>query len=354
MREKQILRQEGATGSTNAQAGRDLVVVQGFSPEDVQAVIREVITANALQMRDVAATVADERISHFAEKFIARASDEPELVQATGDPDMQQAVIEAGLGFARSGDEHLADVLLDLLTDRAKEPPRTLLALVINDAVTVAPRVTDGELAILTLYWRLVHTVSQRVTTLDSLSAFVHGEIAPLVSAVPRGDASYLHLQSLGCAFVQITSVPFEQIWLSTYRGLFTTGFLQEDITTDLWQQLDESSLLIPCLRDASRWQIAALNEHYLREHLLGAPLEPRTEAIVELFNRSAMSPDEVLKALADIEPIMSEFAQLWSSTPLCSLRLSAVGMAIAHAHWRRMTGQETPLSIWISEAERS
>lgn len=168
MREKQILRQEGATGSTNAQAGRDLVVVQGFSPEDVQAVIREVITANALQMRDVAATVADERISHFAEKFIARASDEPELVQATGDPDMQQAVIEAGLGFARSGDEHLADVLLDLLTDRAKEPPRTLLALVINDAVTVAPRVTDGELAILTLYWRLVHTVSQRVTTLDS------------------------------------------------------------------------------------------------------------------------------------------------------------------------------------------
>jgi hypothetical protein len=78
--------------------------------------------------------------------------------------------------------------------------------------------------------------------------------------------------------------------------------------------------------------------------------LEPYTDAIVELFNRNAMTPEEVLQVLVDIDPTMSHLADTWTATPLCSLRLSAVGMAIAHAHWRQLTGNDAPLAEWISE----
>jgi hypothetical protein len=192
--------------------------------------------------------------------------------------------------------------------------------------------------------------VSHGVNSLDSLRTFVTNEIAALVSAIPRGEASYLHLLSLGCALVQITSVPFEHVWLTSYRGLFTQGFMPEEVAADLRGPLAAERLLIPSLRDASRQQIAALNERALREGLMRGSLEPYTDAIVELFNRNAMTPEEVLQVLVDIDPTMSHLADTWTATPLCSLRLSAVGMAIAHAHWRQLTGNDAPLAEWISE----
>lgn len=349
---RQKLSQAAGEDSTNAQAGRDVVINQGNSLSEVQDFVRDAIAANALEMRQVARDVVEERISTFSELLVERAESDPELVSATSDPDMQHALIDAGLGFARSGDEDMAGILIDLLADRSKEQPRSLLAVVINDAVTTAPRLTDGEIAILTVYWRLVHTVNNGVVSPESLAEFVRSDIAPLVPFIPRGDASYLHLQSLGCAVVQITSVTFPMVWTGTYGGLFTKGFTPEEVPAEIHQSLIESSLLIPNLRDTSRMQINALNEQVLRGNVQGSPAEPHADAIVNFMQSVAMQPEEVTNVLAEIDPSMRDLAEIWETTPLQSLRLSAVGMAVAHANWRHLTGATAPLSTWISETK--
>lgn len=344
------MKQASGDGSTSAQAGRDLIVVQGNSLSEVQEFVREAIAANALEMRKVAAEVFDERVGLFSEKLVERAVDNPELVSATSDPDMQSVLIDAGLGFARSGDEDLADILVDFLADRSKEEPRSLLAVVINDAVVTAPKLTDGEIAILTLYWRLVLTVNHAVNSPQALADFVRTDIVPLVPFLPRGEASYLHLQSLGCAIDQVMSAPFSTLWSSAYNALFTRGFAEADIPEDIYQAIMDSSLTMPHMRDPSLLQFSALNSEILSDMAKGTPAEVHLSEIDSFMQSRSMDAAEVETLLGEIDPRMVELAELWEVTPMKSLRLSAVGIAIAHANWRHLTGGTSPLSIWISD----
>lgn len=57
-----------------------------------------------------------------------------------------------------------------------------------------------------------------------------------------------------------------------------------------------------------------------------------------------------VIDALIEIGPCMRSLNDLWTTTPLPNILLTTVGIAIAHANYRRVTGVAAPLSIWISE----
>lgn len=352
-RDKPEMEQQGGPESTNVQALRDVVVVQGSSPEQVRDIVSEAIRANALQMRSVAAQVVEERIEHFSERLVQRlAREDAELTAATSDPDVQYAIVQAGIGYARTGDDDLAGVLVDLIADRARVETRSLLAVVIDDAVTVAPRLTDGELAILTLFWRLVHTQDQSLNDLDRLSQWVQREVAPLVPYLPRGDASYLHLQALGCANVQVTSIPFRDVWTKTYAGLFAEGFEDAEVPETLLESarsLDAPPLFISSLRDPARRQVNALNEEGF-DAVHGARLHETELPQAKALLARTLSDEKLLDALGAVDPAVRVLHDIWQSTPMQSLRLSAVGIAVAHANWRHLTGAGAPLSVWISE----
>lgn len=345
-----ILRQVGGDESTNAQASRDVVINQGSSPAEVREFIREAVSANALAMRQVAEDVVADRINYFSDQLTERAEHHPQLIAASSDPDMQHTLIEAGLGFARSGDEDVAGILIDLLADRADNPPRSLLALVLNDAVQVAPRLTDGEVAALTIHWRLLQTINNAVVSLEALAHFLQTDLVPLIPFLPRGDASYLHLQSLGCAVVQITEVSFDTPWTTTYRALFTRGFSDAEVPEELRPVLEQvPHLLMPCIRDGQRRQFRAINEDVLKEQAVGTPLEPYLVQAASLMQSNPLQGAELVDFLASLAPEMRTLSEMWGETPLKSLRLSAVGTAIAHSNWRHLTGAEAPLSTWIS-----
>lgn len=353
-RHRKEMKQEGGRESSNLQAGRDVIVVQGFSPAEVRDIVRDAIAANVMEMRALAAEVAQDRIDRFSDMLIDRlAQEDGQLVAAISDPDVQYAVVQAGVGYARTGDEDMAGVLVDLLADRARVETRSLLAVVIDDAVTVAPRLTDGEIAALTVYWRLAHTVNNAVTSLDALESWIRTELSPLVPYLPMGQASYLHLQALGCAVVQITEVDFRIPWVNTYGGLFTDGFAAEELPEAVQEAArhpEAVQLLIPALRDKNRWQINAMNSaaiEKLHGDKLGPDLVPEVKALLE---SRLMDEERIAKVLETIDPAMGRLREIWKSTPLKSLRLSAVGMAVAHANWRYLTGATAPLSIWINE----
>lgn len=346
------LEQSGGEASTNVQAVGDVHIHQGAGPAEVQRIVQDAIQANMLQMQAVAAETVETRIREFSERLSERLSvEDPESTASLANPDVQYAVVQAGIGYARTGDEDMASVLIDLLADRSRAETRSLLAVVIDDAVTVTPRLTDGEIAILTVFWCLVQVMDQRLRTIDTMNEWIRKEVAPLVKFLPRGEASYLHLQALGCANVQVTSIDFAKPWTAKFPGLFTNGFAEEDVPEILRQAAEhESRMFIPCLRDPSRLQVNALTAEEI-DRAFGDDLVPEVvEALKAQMNQGLLAGDELIEALAVADPGMRDLADIWQVSPLQSLRLSAVGVAVAHANWRRLTGNEAPLSIWISE----
>lgn len=349
------LEQAGGENSENYQSGGDQTINvynSGMSAKETLDLIEDAIRRNSFVYRSVAEDVFNNRIQEFTGKWYGRVRDEKdEILAATSDPDVQHTIIQAGVSYGRSGDENMADLLVDLLVDRAQAQGRSLLAVVINDAVAITPRLTDGEVAILTVAWRMLMTRSTRVNSLETLAEYVR-ELALFIPEVPRGGANYLHLQALGCGnTISFAQTDFAEVWLRAYGGLFSNGFTEDSIPAELLHLRGDGDMFIPCLRDPSKLQVKVQGIDVLDDILPGTPWEPYRAQLEDLMKLGQMSADEVVDTLADIAPEMGELSDIWQNTMLKSFNLTAVGIAIAHANFRLLTNDGSPLSTWIDES---
>jgi hypothetical protein len=60
------------------------------------------------------------------------------------------------------------------------------------------------------------------------------------------------------------------------------------------------------------------------------------------------MSQNDIKNLIIRDIPSMSKVFDSWDSSSLKNLELTGVGIAIAHANYRRKTGDTMDLSIWI------
>ena len=57
---------------------------------------------------------------------------------------------------------------------------------------------------------------------------------------------------------------------------------------------------------------------------------------------------NEIKTILLDAIPEMEKIFDVWNKSSFNQLELTSVGIAIAHANYRRKTGETMDLSIWI------
>jgi hypothetical protein len=138
-------------GGVAMQAGRDVVVHQGISAEQMT----EIMVAMGKQVAvfaDEARRIADERIAVFRHSILKRFA-EPNRAdpEAFKEPDFQYLLADAQEAVARSGDEAVRETLVDIVARRSLEKNRSRLALTLNDAATRAANLTQNEFAALLL-----------------------------------------------------------------------------------------------------------------------------------------------------------------------------------------------------------
>ena len=74
-------------------------------------------------------------------------------------------------------------------------------------------------------------------------------------------------------------------------------------------------------------------------------------EQYVAILQTHRASDNEIANRLVALDPMWLTLIGKWNSTPLKSLSLSSVGIAIAHSNWHRIhPDADLPLSIWIEE----
>ena len=67
-----------------------------------------------------------------------------------------------------------------------------------------------------------------------------------------------------------------------------------------------------------------------------------------QLFESSTKTENEVKDMLVDAIPEMERIFEVWGRSPFNQFELTSVGIAIAHANYRRKVGDTMDLSIWI------
>lgn len=347
---REVQRQDGGEGSTNYQAGQD-IHVHGLTVEEARIVALDVFRSNAVELAGTAQAVAAGRAMQVVEDFMAKIeADMPERAGKLSDPDVQNAVFEAQVGFARSGEEELKSTLVNLLGRRVNEDDRNLRSLALNEAIISAPKLTEQQRRGLAWVYYIRGSRPAPTQTVHDYFADLEGAVAALGVDIPRNSADYQHMEYVGVTALLLTELTFGAAIHSGAEGFFTRGFAENDSDPALLLRLRESQLVHQSVWDADLLQLSYSSDHDFEEIFTRSGFKADLETLMRVGTTGRMSTEEAADAIVEKIPGLAPIRDVWETVhngPK-SMRLSSVGLALANVYFVEATGHEMPLESWL------
>lgn len=251
--------------------------------------------------------------------------------------------------YARSGDEDLGELLVQLLVDRAKVQDRDLAQIVLNESLGVAPKLTPGQLDWLSLIFVLKYAGFGGVNDLSSLYGAFDTFIRPFLAGASRKESAYQHLEYAGAATHNAVKIEAPVLLTRNYPGLFRIGLTGLDLEEVGLSEEARSALIVPSRRNPALHQVNAATpgeiDSLCQRFGLGTN---EAEKLKNLQGRRPVPPAELRAELIAAMSWMAQLFELWDQTPIKNLTLTSVGIALAHANIKKRTGHDFDLSIWI------
>ncbi|WML79786.1 LPO_1073/Vpar_1526 family protein [Streptomyces sp. VNUA74] len=345
-RGKQV--QRAGNDSTNYQAQN--INIQGLTYSEAKEIALDVYRANALELSAIAQNTARKRAEELTESFFETLRERaPEAIESITDPDMQRSIFRAQEAYACSGDNDLSEVLVDMLADRAANPTRDLRQLTLNEAIQTASKLPAHHFTILGTLLIVAKTQFTAAVNVADLHGFLTRIVAPAAEGLHATDGDLRHLQYAGCLSIDLSEKPLTGIISQAYPGFFTKGFTLEQIEEP--HRTLKPPAIIPCLRDSSKLQVGAMNNEVLMQKLIPElGLEEHSNELQRLMSINLMPGGEIEEEVASLHPSLRNLVNVWGSTAIRQCEPTGVGMALGHAHIRRILGEEftAGLEIWV------
>lgn len=348
-------KQEQNTGdnSTNIQAGT--VIVNGVTYEQARQIALDVFRSNALILAGEAKDIASARAEQITERFLKELAEKnPSALQSASDPDFQHSVFEAQKAFARSGEENLEDILVNLLSNRAAEPNRNLKQVVLNEAITVSSKLTSLQINTITLLFRVSHTVRCGLLTIQNLADLITNEILPFFEGMPDGEQTYRYLAFTGVATVEMSQNNFIQILRQEYQGVCSKGVDEATVNQIVSEEprLKNYFAKLPNSEPADNFHLSISTPVQLESILksIGITSDEFISSIKNLLLLNPMSDEEIKSQLVAFNPKIQTLIDVWDKSLAKQTVLTPVGMAIGHANaTKHGTLIDSPLGIWVN-----
>lgn len=340
-------RQTSGDNSTNYQVAGDLNA--GLSYRDVKEIADDVFHQNFTHLATEAASIAEERARGICDKFLTKLTEEsPESLKNARNPDFQRALFRVQEEFATTGDETLGDLLVDMLVDRSKQSGGSFRQVVLNEALKTAPRLTSTQVSVLGALF-MARYVNVNTNSIPQLYASLRQFWLPLIKDLRQpSDANMGHIAYAGCGSISMGVVTFTQLFLERYPGLLTLGFEEEQYP---WiSKFKDTGIVMPCLRDPVKLQVAAVSSTDLENKLSTIDAGEHASDLQQLLKENPISGEAIHAEIESVDPEFKRFAETWENSAMKSFNLTSVGIAIAHAHCRRILGSAMPsVDIWLS-----
>jgi hypothetical protein len=339
--------QKSGDGSTNLQAEN---IFLGVTYTEVKEIALDVFKNNFIKLSEDAADTATKRVLEFTEDFLSKLkSNNPDLLENVKDPALQSSIYEAQKAYAKTGDKDLFNMLINILLDRTKNSKRDLRQIVLDESLSVAPKLTQEQLDALTLIFIIKYSRESGLNNLDILSKSLQEEFFPFCSQLSKELSCYQHLEYVGCGSISVTTNQIENYFRSNYPGLFSNGFEKETFESQIGPVSSYSNLLTQCLRDSNKIQINALDKDvlngiYEKENI---PEDVRTK-ITQMFNQNVMAESDIKADLITRGDFMKILFDVWDNSAMKNMTITSVGISLAQANYHIKTGKLLDLSIWI------
>lgn len=345
-------KQKGGDGSSNIQAENVNVYNTGITYSDAKEIALDVFKTNFIQLKNEAAQIATERAEEITENILKTLNDKhPESLKEFEQPAMQDALFTAQKEYAKSGNKDLGDLLVDIIVDRANVSKRNMLQIVLDESLTIASKLTVEQLDTLTLNFLLTRTRQMGIRNYIDFQNYLNTNIFPFVDNLITDKEHYNYLEYLRCGHIRTGNYgQLENNLRKTYKGFFSKGFTNEEFDKEFEENKPNTlDLIIPCFHDNTKLQIGVLDDEILDQQMTERGFEDeQKKKLKAFFNKTTLTQNEIKEKLVAFNPKMQKVFDVWKNSYFNKFELSHVGIAIAHANYRRRTGETMNLSIWI------
>jgi len=314
-----------------------------------------VSTADVLQISsDVAIKIFDERIAEINDIIFTKLQkDNPSGLAELENPDFYYGLSIVQSEYARSGDKDLGDLLVNLLVERSKQKERDILQIVLNEALKTVPKLTQDQLATLSVVFLFRKTNLNVPQTFEDLQLFFDTYIFNLVEKLKKSTVCIEHLvfSSCGTNFINIPTdpSPLGHFLSITCQNLFQKGFDASAWLGNNGIDINNDYFFIPCLNDKTKFQVNAINQSMLEKKLNEYSINSNYKSnIIHLFNHNKMSGKEVKDLCVSKVPYMEKVFDIWDNSEMRRFTLTSVGTAIGLFNIKRLGNNLGDLSMWI------
>ncbi|MEV7994879.1 LPO_1073/Vpar_1526 family protein [Streptomyces sp. NPDC086077] len=317
-----------------------------MSYADVKSVARdtamEVFRENATKLTREAHSIAYSRAEEFTENFLDEMMTTcPEALHQIQEPGVQATILEAQSGYASTGDEDLANLLVELLIGRMKRDARDLTQLALSSAVSVAKDLRSAHFSLLSCNLFL-KGVRLPVTSFEELAQGMDEALYPIQDALYTiGPQDLDYLVGRGCLISATGAISIGRYLRMNYPGICTRGF-----KADEWPEsrlLMDTPLAEPHPENSGYYRVPIVTNMDLEVLLESYELEHLRGAAKEALQHNVMGDMEISSLLTSTRPRLTNTFSRWSFLGLEHYVNTATGTAIGHAHLRNVTGEELP-----------
>ncbi len=342
--------QKASDNALAIQSAGDTNIHVGLNYQDVRVMILDVCKAEFLpKLREEAKDIFEAGATTFLDTALRRfISSDPSRLQAFSDPDFQLLFVEAQANYARRQDSGTSDVTLDLLLDRAAtKTDEDFKKVVLNAAVGTITKLTASQIDALTLAFVLTRTKALGVIGWEGLQRHIEKTISPFLEKASRRVAELSHLQYASCgALSSFGSNIFEKL-RNDHPTAFSKGFSLETVQEAIGRDVPPG-ILVPSPFTEGLVDVPIIPDDIFKQFAVGLGLtESQAIQILDIRGKSLLSPEEVKTRISTWETGRKLIDYL-DIIPINRFTLTSVGIAIAHANFRRGTGENPDLAIWL------
>ena len=264
---------------------------------------------------------------------------------------MQYALFIAQKEYAKYGGKDLADLLSDIIIERAKTPERNIFQIVLDESLAIASKLTIEHLDTLSLIFLLTKTKIQSIKNFNDFKNYLKKNILPFVDNLTKENKDYVYLEYLRCGQIRAGNFgQLENYFRTAYKGFFSKCFTIEELNYEFSENItDMKALLIPCLHDPTKFQFFAFDDATLNSIMTKKGFDQEQIYKTKLFfNNTTLSNLKIRQLLENFNPKMKKVFDIWNNSYFRHFELSPVGIAIAHANYKRRIGEKMDLSLWI------
>jgi hypothetical protein len=279
--------------STNIQGYSVTVNQNGLTYSDVKHIAIDVFKANFLELSEDAKATAVQRAEELVENFLANIEKEfSTLAHKVQEPDIQYAIVNAQIHYARNGQRETLDLLTDLLKARFESNETSFKSVVINESIDALSKLTLNHIRFITVLFLVKNCKLSKVRTLiENINNLFPEDI----SNIQKNISFFEHLMYAGITTNDVSTLSHQNL----------EYFIRLNYPDELTEKIHGSTL-----------------------EVLDPPV--RKQFIIDQISESAFNK--------------------WNNSLLKDYTVTSVGKAIAVSYYNSIMKAKVNLDIWIKD----